>query len=45
MLTFPTLSTNSGIAGHSETIAHDPTLRNETDSGYEIGRASCRERG
>ena len=39
MLTFPTLSTNSGIAGHSETIAHDPTLRNETDSGYVITRA------
>ena len=39
MLTFPTLSVTPSMSNYNQTIAHDPTLRNETDGGYVVTRA------
>jgi len=39
MLTFPTLSAPPSINGYAQQIAHDPTLRNEFQSGYVVTRA------
>jgi hypothetical protein len=37
--TYPTLSTLPEVSGWAETLANDPTIRNETDGGYTVTRA------
>lgn len=37
--TYPTLSTLPEVNGYEQTLANDPTIRNDTEGGYTVTRA------